>query len=255
MKLYTKTGDRGETSLYSGQRLTKGHVIFEALGGLDELSAHLGECRVHYQTLKTNESDLANARIIEIQSRLLDIGSIIANHSNVVDSGWVFEEEHTLSIERWIDEYESVNTTLRNFLISGCLPNSVNMGSRTWLLSQVSAKMHVARAVCRRVERVVVALFQNPNMHVGGTEVEVLKYLNRLSDLFFTMARNAVNGQEETAYSPVRGLISRRASNIVSVRGNEGNDTSGTNGSRFRRTLTKFMTLVNPILVVLARGS
>lgn len=147
MSIATKTGDTGETSLYSGDRVSKNHPRIEAVGMLDELNAWLGMC---------GELDW-------LQSELFDLGALIANPNTKKD---FHEQLHGL--QKKLEELEPTLPPLTNFI----LPGGAERASR----------LHVARTVCRRVERRMMGL-ELP----GGC----LPYVNRLSDYLFLLARKA----------------------------------------------------------------
>lgn len=166
MKIYTKTGDSGETSLFSGGRVSKDSARIEAYGTVDELNSQLG------LLMTEGLSDEVVQRLQEVQSVLFAIGSSLADPKGRLDSdGSVLT---TTSLERWIDAMDAELDDLQAFILPG--------GCRE------AALAHVARAVCRRAERRVVAVEE-----VGGA---VVAYLNRLSDTLFVFARwlNAQQG-------------------------------------------------------------
>jgi len=168
-RIYTKTGDDGETGLYDGTRVLKTDPRIEATGDVDELSACLGLAR---STL--DQPDLV--RVIEgIQRALLAVGARIADPRHRIAERVAkaqIEDEHVRALEQQIDALETEVPPLRRFILAGG--------------SQAGAHLHVARAVCRRAERRVVAL------GAAAVDRQVVIYLNRLSDLLFVMAR-AVN--------------------------------------------------------------
>jgi cob(I)alamin adenosyltransferase len=174
-KIYTRTGDRGETSLLSGGRVAKDHPRVEAYGTLDELSSTLG------LLLCEAPPEGAARELAGIQATLFAIGSILADPDGRLsrDEGvW-----RTEPIERWIDAMDADLEPLDAFILPG--------GSRG------AALAHVARTICRRAERRVRAA-ADPSLPTG-----VLAYLNRLSDALFVLARwlNAQIGVEETRWT------------------------------------------------------
>ena len=181
-KIYTKTGDSGNSSLYTGERRAKSDEIFEALGTIDELSSHVGLAMAH-----ANPQFLYIEQLQRIQCILQDVGSLVATPNSSARKTHkdrvVFNNRHTVELEEWIDEYTNELPPLENFILPG--------GSLT------SSTLHVARSVCRRAERKVLPLVQEDE--VDG---EALKYLNRLSDFLFTLARYAarLDKVEETIY-------------------------------------------------------
>ncbi len=180
MKIYTKTGDRGETSLFSGKRLSKDDLRIEAYGTIDELNSHLG---VLTSLLK---SGTTRDQLIRIQSQLFVTGSHLAcepdfNRENLpkLDAQWIKD------LETWIDEMELKLEALRHFVLPG--------GSLT------AAHCHICRTVCRRAERRIVSLSQ-----VEKTEFIIIEFTNRLSDYFFVLSRflNKQEGKEEIFWIP-----------------------------------------------------
>ncbi len=168
MKIYTRTGDSGETALLGGKRVSKADARVAAYGDVDELNAWLGFVRagVLGSELMTM-LELIQRDLFAIGSRLADPEGRVANR---VDKTAVTGED-VARLEGWIDQLETHVPALRRFILAGG--------------SQAGASLHVARTVCRRAERSVVGL---GSAHV---EPEVLIYLNRLSDLLFVMARVA----------------------------------------------------------------
>ncbi|HXH06420.1 MAG TPA: cob(I)yrinic acid a,c-diamide adenosyltransferase [Vicinamibacterales bacterium] len=169
MKLYTKTGDGGETALLDGTRVSKAEPRVSAYGDIDELGAWLGLARA------AGPDETTAARLERIQRDLFAIGARLADPSRRVagrTAKAAIDNEDVGRLESWIDELQSRTPPLRRFVLAGGSP--------------AGAALHVARTVCRRAERGVVAL--GP----GAVDPPVLAYLNRLSDLLFAMAR-AVN--------------------------------------------------------------
>jgi cob(I)alamin adenosyltransferase len=170
MKIYTKTGDKGETGLFGGGRVAKSHPRVEAYGDVDELNATLGMVRAVEPMPRIDEV------LVPVQRDLFAIGALLATPDRDkmrqhlekarVDEGRVAE------LERAIDDGDAELEPLRAFIVPG--------GTRK------AAMLHVARTVCRRAERRVVEL-------ASDTEIPTLVviYLNRLSDLLFTLARVA----------------------------------------------------------------
>lgn len=184
VKIYTRGGDKGSSSLFNGERRSKADTIFHALGDTDEVSAVLGLAAVHCSpALATLRSRLEWA-----QCRLLDIGSAVATpHSSTQDESirqsTAFDASAVTVLEEWIDEMERELPPLRNFILySGGL---------------CSTHLHLARTVCRRAERSIVPLVQS-----GDTPPGVGEFVNRLSDFLFVSARYAAlkDGNRETAY-------------------------------------------------------
>ena len=169
MNIYTKTGDEGMTSLKGG-RVFKDHLRVEAYGQLDELNAFVGSALALCQDDRDNE--LAE-QLHEIQHELFDCGSDLA-FAEEKQGRAVFKVDSTMveRLERWIDEHEQHNVPLQRFILPGGTP--------------LAAELHVCRTVCRRVERQIVTLAREEEIHP-----EVRCYVNRLSDYFFVAARRA----------------------------------------------------------------
>jgi cob(I)alamin adenosyltransferase len=168
VKIYTKTGDSGETALLGGKRVSKADPRVAAYGEVDELNAWLG-------LVRSIGSDAGLAAMLErIQRDLFAIGARLADPGRKVAhrvAKTAVTGDDVKRLEDWIDLLESEVPVLRRFILAG--------GSRA------GASLHVARTICRRAERTVVSLGTD---HV---EPEILVYLNRLSDLLFVMARVA----------------------------------------------------------------
>jgi cob(I)alamin adenosyltransferase len=180
MKIYTKTGDKGETGLFGGGRVSKDNLRIEAYGTIDELNSVLG---VAINDVKEESVILL---LKEIQSQLFVAGSDLASPRDKENAKFKIprvSKEFSESIERKIDFYSGKLDELRNFILPG--------GSRG------AAQLHLARTVCRRAERLVVAL--NKTVETGA---EIIVYLNRLSDLFFVLARyeNSVSGVPDVVW-------------------------------------------------------
>jgi cob(I)alamin adenosyltransferase len=178
MKVYTRTGDEGMTSLLSGGRVEKSNLRIEAYGTLDELNSVLGLLRC--EPLPEG----VDLRVTAIQETLFSIGGQLADpESRGIHDSAVWQPR---PLEEWIDEMDSELEPLRNFILPG--------GSRG------AALAHVARTVCRRAERRVHALAASPQ----PVPREVLPYLNRLSDLLFVLARflNARLGVADPMWRP-----------------------------------------------------
>lgn len=178
-KIYTRTGDTGETGLFGGGRVPKDAPRVTAYGELDELNATLGMARCE----PLGELD---AVVQTIQNQLFTVGAILATprdskaatHVPAIEEAWVS------SLEQLIDGLERELPPLRTFILPG--------GCRA------AAALHLSRTVCRRVERRVVPLVRE-----GQIDARVIEYLNRLSDLLFVMARaaNARAGQPDVLWS------------------------------------------------------
>jgi cob(I)alamin adenosyltransferase len=166
VKIYTRTGDRGETALFDGRRVPKSDLRVEAYGEVDELNAVLG-----LALAESDDQELAEV-LRAVQRDLFAVGGRLADPSHKVAARVekaVLPPGAVTQLEEWIDRFELGLPPLRRFILPG--------GSR------VGALLHVARTVCRRAERRIVLL--------GSAEVEpeLLAYVNRLSDLLFVLAR------------------------------------------------------------------
>ncbi|MBX7243035.1 MAG: cob(I)yrinic acid a,c-diamide adenosyltransferase [Bacteroidia bacterium] len=178
MKIYTKKGDSGETSLIGGTRVPKHHIRIEAYGTTDELNSCLGLLADY------PEMEAQRPFIRQIQSTLFSIGSHLANDSAHFKLPEI-EEKSVQALEASIDEMDKVLPPLTNFVLPGGHP--------------ANSTAHIARCICRRAERNVVHL----NEIVPVSPI-ILQYLNRLSDWLFTLSRfislNA--GVEEILWQP-----------------------------------------------------
>lgn len=172
MSVYTGGGDGGETSLFSGERMSKGETRIEAYGDVDELNATLG---VLVNALTGEQVGLAE-EIRRIQSNLFHVGAWLATTPGSLSQEMLqpITKEHAALLEQAIDRMESALPPLRSFLLPG--------GHRA------AAWAHVARTVCRRAERHVVRLAEESVDTETGLG-PVLVYLNRLSDYLFVVAR------------------------------------------------------------------
>jgi cob(I)alamin adenosyltransferase len=166
VKIYTRTGDNGETALFDGTRVSKSDRRVVAYGDVDELAAWIGLVRA------AGLDDELSTMLGRIQRDLLAIGARLADPSHKI-SGRVTKAAITIEdisrIEGWIDQLDADLPPLRRFILAG--------GSMT------GAALHVSRTICRRAERSMVRLGRD------AIESELLRYMNRLSDLLFVMAR------------------------------------------------------------------
>lgn len=187
MKVYTKTGDKGETGLVGGSRVSKSDIRIETYGDVDELNSHLG---VLVSLLKHDEKFNAVLDVLEsVQNSLFTLGSLLASEKESRDKYKLPRLDLKIIelLEESIDEYEKTLEPLRNFI----LPNG----------TPAAAAAHVARSVCRRVERRLVAF--SISMPDEAPE-HGLQLLNRLSDYLFVLSRyiNKVKGEAETIWKP-----------------------------------------------------
>ena len=165
MKIYTKTGDAGETGLFGGPRVRKDHGRIEAFGTVDELNSHLGVVR----TLP--DADAFDAVLRRVQCELFDLGAQLATPAA---TGERITARHVEAIEREIDAHERTLEPLACFILPTGVP--------------LAAALHVARTVCRRAERRVVTLAAQAGAAIPANAIE---YLDRLGDLLFVLARAA----------------------------------------------------------------
>lgn len=181
MKIYTRTGDKGQTSLYGGKRVPKYHLRVEAYGTVDELNAAIGLAIAEAKSEKRkaqNYSVKLRAELENVQNDLFEVAAVLATpkDTRVVKGQKIHKElprylqERVEDMERTIDTLTDQLPPLRAFILPG--------GGR------VGSLLHQVRTVCRRAERRIVELSQKEPI-----PSEILVYLNRLSDLLFTMAR------------------------------------------------------------------
>lgn len=167
MKIYTKTGDKGETSLFGGERVSKKSDRIEAYGTVDELNSFIGLAIIEVKDISVKEL------LTKIQNQLFVLGSDLATPRNKENDNTRIERitpKFYEEIEKAIDDYDAQLEALKNFILPG--------GSKSACL------LHVCRTVSRRAERKAVAL--NDRVKIGDN---IIIFLNRLSDLFFVLAR------------------------------------------------------------------
>lgn len=184
MKIYTKTGDQGETGLFGGPRVRKSDPRVEAYGEADELNATIGVARAIV------EDPEIDRQLALVQDELFAVGAELATPADAKARGAIppVDPAWTARLEAAMDAWDAELPPLRQFVLPG--------GTRT------AAALHVARCVCRRAERRVVALAAEAEV-----SPEALAYLNRLSDFLFVAARLANHRarKDETAWDPARG--------------------------------------------------
>ena len=191
MKIYTKTGDKGTTSLFSGTRVPKHHIRIESYGTIDELNSHIG--LVKDQEIQPETRDILN----RIQDRLFTIGSTMATEPEkaILKSGKPrlnipsISEEDILLLENEMDKMNEVLPEMTHFVLPGG--------------HQAVSFCHIARCVCRRAERIATALYE-----ISPFDELVLKYLNRLSDYLFVLARKLSQDlhAKEVKWIPEKGV-------------------------------------------------
>lgn len=192
-RIYTRTGDDGFTGLVDGSRISKTAPRVCAYGDVDELNSHLGMCRtllatpppcspltrlcsmlgLHRNSAQQHPTSPLAEQLSRIQNELFNIGSELATPPG---GGWEgmprTTPEQVLQLERWIDQLNERLSVLKSFVLPGG--------------TVLNAQLHIARTVCRRAERTVLAL-----AHQEEVPASITQYLNRLSDLLFVMSRYA----------------------------------------------------------------
>lgn len=184
MKIYTKTGDKGQTSLYTGKRISKSDPVLEALGAVDECNCAIGVAISHLP-----KATLPNLReqLETIQHALFDVGAALATPRTSATEHKLnltrFDENATQYLEQWIDAMEEELPKLHTFILPGGHP--------------AGALLHLARSICRRAERAIVPLHSRADVADC-----VLIYINRLSDYLFVASRyvNHAMGCPETLW-------------------------------------------------------
>lgn len=189
-RIYTKTGDAGETGLVGGQRIPKDDLRIEAYGTVDELNAFVGLARTTAESLATEFEALhpLAAKLKRVQHELFNLGSILATlPEDVHPKQPRVTQTEVRQLECEIDEANEELKPLRSFVLPG--------GSR------LDAELHVCRTVCRRAERLLVRLNREQS-----APPEAVQYLNRLSDALFVWSRlvNGMQGCAETLWEPNR---------------------------------------------------
>lgn len=186
MKLYTRSGDDGSTGLFGGPRVGKDHLRIEAYGAVDELNACLGLAAAMCQTDRPSHNGF-HAILMELQSRLLDVGADLATPAGSEHEGRIrrIAGADVGVVEGWIDEIDAANEELRFLIIPGG--------------TSLASQFHVARTVCRRAERAIVRLSR-----AEAVGQALLQFVNRVSDLLFALARRANDdaGIPDTPWRP-----------------------------------------------------
>ena len=177
MKIYTKTGDKGTTSLIYGSRVAKNDALVEAYGTCDEANSMIGLAMSYIQNEFFDEKEEVLQAFHRIQTKLFHVGAELATPAGK-EVKWKLEESEVMKLESWIDEWDALLPQLTNFILPSGHP--------------AGAALHVSRTIVRRAERSTVSI---------GEDVSplVLAYLNRLSDFLFVAARfiNLRLGQKE----------------------------------------------------------
>lgn len=168
MKIYTKTGDKGDTGLIDGSRISKSDLRIIAYGVVDEANSHIGLIISNIE--KNSIFDDVKKILLNVQQDLFVLGAELANPNTLKDDNILVKTEMISTIEKYIDKFESELAPLSNFILPG---GSIE-----------SSLLHICRTVVRRAEISVVALAKEQKINQ-----EILTYLNRISDLFFVLAR------------------------------------------------------------------
>lgn len=171
MKIYTKTGDQGSTSLFGGERVEKDHQRLQTVGEVDELNAELGAARSALDAA-AESTDEIDRLLAQIQNQLFDLGAELATPQPADQGTQLLGEAEVAALEAAIDRWDALLPPLKQFVLPGG--------------TVAAARLHVARCVCRRAERSLVTLGRNE-----AVRPEITVYLNRLGDLLFVLARTA----------------------------------------------------------------
>lgn len=192
MRIYTRTGDEGKTSVI-GARVAKDDARVEAYGTIDELNAFVGQAAALLAKDNDGSWDELLTQLTTIQHELFDCGSDLS-YANPVPEKMKVTDGMAEQLERWIDAYEDRTPPIARFILPGG--------------SEQSAALHVCRTVCRRAERRVVELAA-----AQPCPQPVVKYLNRLSDYLFAAARaaNAMLGRQDVEYERGANVFGRRS--------------------------------------------
>ncbi len=168
MKIYTKTGDKGDTGLIDGSRISKSDLRIIAYGEVDEANSHIGLIISNIE--KNSIFDDVKKILLNVQQDLFVLGAELANPKTLKDDNMLVKREMISTIEKYIDNFDSELAPLSNFILPG---GSIE-----------SSLLHICRTVVRRAETSAVALAKEQKINQ-----EILTYLNRISDLFFVLAR------------------------------------------------------------------
>lgn len=197
-RLYTRSGDDGTTGLFGGGRVSKDHPRVEAYGTIDELNAAIGLVAAEVQReeaarLGTRPAAGVHAPklnslllhiFVDLQSRLFDIGADLATPEGSKQEAKILRisDEQVAEVEKWIDEIDSGNAPMKSFVMPGG--------------TELAARLHLARTICRRAERAMIHL-----RHTEPVSGGAIIYINRVSDMLFAMARR-VNKEAGVADVP-----------------------------------------------------
>jgi cob(I)alamin adenosyltransferase len=192
-KVYTRAGDKGESSLVGGKRVAKDSPRIDAYGTIDELNSIVGLARVfNEESLDAGDAhQFLNGVLCQIQDELFDLGSELATPPEFFQEGmYRVSDKDIVRIEKLIDKCQEDLEPLKSFVLPG--------GGR------IGAYLHQCRTVCRRAERDILRLSRTEAINDG-----VLKYVNRLSDLFFVLSRWIAKQTGEPEYLWQRGLAEK----------------------------------------------
>jgi len=215
-RLYTRSGDDGTTGLFGGGRVPKDHPRVEAYGCVDELNAAIGLAAAEARRVPVSEAVRAGEgaretasgaargepdtapndffdsllRIFaDLQSRLFDIGADLATPEGAKQEAKIMRisDEHVAEVERWIDQIDAGNAPMKSFIMPGG--------------TELAARLHLARTICRRAERAMVHL-----RHTEPVSPGAIVYINRVSDMLFAMARraNTEAGVNDVPWTPAK---------------------------------------------------
>lgn len=168
MKIYTKSGDKGETSLFGGERVKKNHLSIQAYGTIDELNSWIG-------LIKDNMGERETNLLISVQEQLFIIGSYLAtgNNKKMMIHLPHLTTDSTINLEKSIDEIQNLLPEMKNFILPGG--------------STLSSYCHIARCVCRRAERLTIETAE-----IQKVSPIIIEFLNRLSDFLFVLSRKVL---------------------------------------------------------------
>ncbi|MCB1119608.1 MAG: cob(I)yrinic acid a,c-diamide adenosyltransferase [Chlamydiia bacterium] len=188
MKIYTRTGDKGHTTLFTGKKIPKNDLLMDAIGAVDETNSAIGSA-LSFFPAETNTLLPLRYQLETIQHALFDVGAALATPRTEASAAKIdktrFDPEATKQLEEWIDTMESTLPPLKTFILPGGHP--------------AGALLHLARSLCRRAERDALPLNQR-----GDLSDHVLMFLNRLSDYLFVSSRflNHQLNSPETTWQP-----------------------------------------------------
>ena len=181
MKIYTKNGDQGMTTLIGGKKIYKDDIQIDAYGTIDELISYIGLIR------SLENDDKIKKILLEVQEKLMVCATIVATDKGIMLFLPIIKESDIILLEQWIDMMTEKLPILNSFILPGGTP--------------ISAHCHIARTICRRAERLVISVTMDKEIFENDI---VIKYLNRLSDFLFTLAR-LLNVEEETLWTQKKG--------------------------------------------------